>query len=123
MPKIADENGLETWLKDRPPQFACVLATRAALRVAPLLVEALYEDTTARRAAIVLPGFRVLAAANFASTWPTRAAEIRDAARAAAREAGDAISETSNGAQLNIVEYQEISECLPESPRESRRPF
>ena len=113
MPKIADENGLETWLKDKSPEFACVLAARAALRVAPLLVEALHEDTTARRAAIVLPGFRVLAAANFASAWPTRTAEIRDDARAAAREASGAISETSNDAQLNIVEHQEISECLP----------
>lgn len=113
MPKIADENSLETWLKDEPPEFTCVLAARAALRVAPLLVEALHEDTIARRAAIIMPGFRVLAVANFASAWPTRAAEIRGVARAAAREVSDAISETSNSAQLNIVEHKEISECLP----------
>ena len=113
MPKIADENGLKAWLKDGPPEFNCVLAARASLRVAPLLVEALHEEAKARRAAIVLPGFRVLAAANFAGAWPMRAAEIRNVARAAAREVSDTIAEVSNGAQINIIEHKEISEVLP----------
>ena len=113
MTEVADGEGLEAWLKGKSPVFACVLAARAALRVAPLLFEALHEDAEVRRGAIVLPAFRALAAASFAGAWPERAPEIRKAARVAGREAGEAVSGTSNEVQLNRVEYMEISGGLP----------
>ena len=89
------------------------LAARAALRVAPLLVEALHEDATARRAGIVLPTFRLLAAVNFVSAWPMRVADIREAVQSTARLAGYAILAAENSIQSSIVEYREISDVLP----------
>ena len=90
MARITDEHELEAWLKVRPAAFACALAARAALRVAPVLGQALQEDTEDRRRALILPGFRALAAANFAGAWPRRMAEIRTAVRSARREVGSA---------------------------------
>ena len=113
MTEIADEHSLEAWLKDKPQEYACVLAARTALRVAPLLAEALREEEAPRRGAIVLPSFRALASANFVSAWPERAPEILRPARTVVREASDTLSETSRANQLVIVEYREISEELP----------
>ena len=111
MAKIADERALETWLKEMPAEFACVLATRAALRVAPVLGQALGEEEEERRRALILPGFRALAAANFAGTWPTRLAEVRTDVRNAGREAGDAVAEIVNAAQMNVFEAKD---AIPE---------
>ena len=111
MPKMTDikgENSLRTWLKGKPSRFACVVSTRAALRVVPLLAGALHDDEKERRAAIILPSFRALAAASFCARWPSRAAEIRDAARIASCEAGEANGKASNNAQVNLFEYREI---------------
>ena len=113
MKKITNANSLEAWLKGKPLVFACVLAIRASLRVAPLLSKALYEDEMERRATIVLPSFRALAISSFAAGWPARAAEIRDVAHIAARKVGDTIAETFNNVQINLVEYKEISGDLP----------
>ena len=109
MTKFTDKSNLETWLQDKPPAFACVLAIRAALRVAPLLDESLREDETERRATIVLPSFRALATAEFVSTWPARATEIRNATRGV-RKVSDTVSNTFNNLQISLVDYMEIGE-------------
>ena len=111
MPKstpITGENSLRTWLKGKPSGFACVVSARAALRVVPLLAGVLHDDEKERRAAIILPSFRALATSSFCARWPSRAAEIREAARIAGCEAGEAIGEASNNAQINLFEYKEI---------------
>lgn len=110
-----DSNGLEAWLKRNPPVFACIIAARVALRVVPLFVEALREEEKERRAAIVLPGLRAVAAASFAAAWPARAAEIRMAASTASSQASGAIGEASDSAQQNLFDYKEISENFPHS--------
>ena len=74
----------------------------------PLLVGALHEDEKERRAAIILPSFRALAAASFCARSSARAAEIRDAARIAGYETRKAIEEVSNNAQISHFEYKEI---------------
>ena len=57
---------------------------RIALRVAPILRNTLRTDDVPRRARIVLPCFRALAAESFAGAWPGRIADIRQAPRSAA---------------------------------------
>ena len=109
--RITDEHKLEAWLKEMPAEFACVLATRSALRVAPVLGQALREEEEERRRALILPGFRALAAANFAGTWPTRLAEVRTAVRSAGREAGDAAAEIGNAARMSVFEAKD---AIPE---------
>ena len=108
MTDITDENSLRTWLKGKPSRFACVVSSRAALRVVPLLAGALYEYEKERREVIILPSFRALAAASFCARWPARSAEIREAVRLAGREASEAIEEASNKAQINLCEWKEI---------------
>ena len=111
MTEIPSASCLAAWLGDKPPEFACVLAARIALRVAPILRNTLRTDDVPRRARIVLPCFRALAAASFAGAWPGRIADIRQAARSAAREARDAMSETYNEGQMNVVGSRE---AIPE---------
>ena len=111
MTKISDPNCLAEWLQDKPPEFACVLAARIALRVAPILRDTLCADEASRRARIVLPSFRALAAANFAGEWPDRFEDMQEAARAAAHDARDAMTETFNDGQVNVVES---IEAVPE---------
>lgn len=107
MPVIADNNSLRAWLTDSPPEFACVLASRAALRVAPLMVEALHDDATTRRATVLLPCFRTLSTAHFASAFPERVPEIHNDARAVARKTSNAVSEVADSAQISVIETKE----------------
>ena len=95
MADIMNGDDLEAWLKGKPPELACVLAARVALRVVPVLQYALHEMEEDRRCTIVLLSFRALAAVNCAATWPTRGVEIRNAARGAACDAGDAMADIS----------------------------
>ena len=111
MVKITDGHELDAWLKEVPTEFACALAARAALRVAPVLGQALREEEEERRRDLILPGFRALAAANFAGAWPTRLAEIRTAVRSAGREAGDAAAEIGNAARMHAFEAKD---AIPE---------
>ena len=108
MTEIGEVTSLKAWLKDKPPEFGCALAARSALRVVPLWKEALHNEETARRAEILLPAFRTLAAANFACAWHGRAVEILEVARATARGVSEAIQETSTSLQLGIVELTEV---------------
>ena len=103
MIEISGANCLATWLREKPPEFACVLAARIALRMTPILTDALYADDQFRRAQIILPSFRSLAAANFAGAWPDRFGDIRQAARTASGIASDAMAETHNEGQMNVI--------------------
>ena len=104
---VADSDRLGAWLKGKPPEFACQLAVRAALRVVPVLECALHDQEEDRRRTVLLPSLRALAAARFGSTWPRHRAEVRDAARSAANQAGDTIRDLANGAQLSVVEARD----------------
>ena len=114
MTEISDANSLAAWLEQRPPEFACSLGARIALRMTPILGSALYADQAARRGRIVLPSFRALAAASFGGAWPGRFVEMRQAARSAARSAEDAMSETFNEGQMNVIDSVEV---VPEEYR------
>ena len=104
MTEIYDVNCLAEYLKGKPPEFACVLPARIALRVAPLLRDTLCADEASRRASIVLPCFRALAAANFAGAWPGRFRDMYQVARSASRTARDAMDETFNVGQRNVID-------------------
>ena len=83
MVEISGANCLAMWLREKSPAFACVLAARIALRLAPILKDALYADDAIRRAQIILPSFRLLAAASFAGAWPDRFEDMRRCSRCA----------------------------------------
>ena len=72
---------------------------------------ALHEESEDRRRSVILTSFRALATASFAGAWPRRAAEIRDAARRAGREAREAVSEVVNAARMNEFE---VKDAIPE---------
>ena len=80
MADISDSEGLEAWLNGKSPGLACILAARAALRAAPVLGSELHEEEEDPRRSVVLTSFPTLAAASFPGTWPSRAAEMRNAA-------------------------------------------
>ena len=115
MAEIGDSVALHGWLNGQPVEFACVLAARAALRIAPVLEIALHEDEEERRRDVILPSFRALAAASFAGAWPGRAGEVRKIARAAGRDAGTAISDLVNGARMGAFEAKEAIPEMHES--------
>ena len=104
---VADSDGLKAWLEGNPLELACTLAARAALRVVPVLGNALREDAESRRRIIVLAGFRALAAASIASTWPRRMEVIRKAARAAAH-ATETVYAVAYGARLSVVDLTDV---------------
>ena len=108
MAEISGANCLAEWLKGKPPEFACALAARIALRMAPILKDALYTDDASRRGRIILPSFRALAALNYAGAWPDRFGDMRQAARTAARLAGDAMAETFYESQVNVIDSIEV---------------
>ena len=80
-----------------------MIAPRIALRVAPILRDALCTDETSRRALIILPSFIALAAASYAGAGPDRFRDVRQVARAAARGAGSTMVETFNESQMNVI--------------------
>lgn len=111
MAEIGDSSALQDWLNEKPVEFACVLAARVALRVAPVLEIALHEDQEGRRRDVILPSFCALAASSFACAWPGRAGEVCKVARTAGQEASAAISELVDGARISVFEAQE---AIPE---------
>ena len=111
MADISDSEGLEAWLNGKSPELAYVLAARAALRAAPALGWALHEEEEDRRRSVVLTSFRTLAAASFAGAWPSRAAEIRNIARGAGRDARESVSDAVDGTRMGAFEAQD---AIPE---------
>ena len=86
-----------------------MIAARIALRVAPILRDALCTDETSRRALIILPSFIALAAASYAGAGPDRFRDVRQVARAAARGAGSTVVETFNESQMNAIDSVEAA--------------
>ena len=112
MTAISDANGFSEWLEDKAPEWACLLAARIALRVAPILRDALCTNEESRRARFMLPSFRALAAASSAGTWPDQFGDMRQAALAAARSASDLTEETLYGMQLDEID---LIDAVPEA--------
>ena len=100
---ISDSDGLALWLKDKPPHWACPIAARIALRVVPILQDALRSDGESRRAQIVLPSLIALAAASSFGARPDQLRDVRQAARGAASRASDAIAAAFNESQMNVI--------------------
>ena len=109
MPEPIDRDSLQAWLTDRPLEYACLLAARAALRLTPLLGEALLRDSDDdRRSTILLPGLRVLASASFVASTPDRAGELVKNVDSACRDLTDKIHKLSYYTQLDILEYGDM---------------
>ena len=107
MRNISGANSLAEWLKGNHPDVACALSARIALRVIPLLQCALHADEASRRARIVLPAFRVVAALNFAGAWPSQFGDLQPTMRTSARVACDAMAEVFNASQMNVIDSLE----------------
>lgn len=112
MPEPIDRNSLQAWLTDRPLEYACLLAARAALRLTPLLGEALLSDSDDRRSTILLPSLRALANASFAASSPDRAGEVAETVHSVCQSLSKRISDLQDCAQLSIVEYQDIDDFV-----------
>ena len=102
-PPISDPDSLALWLKEKPPEWASLIATRIALRVAPILRDALCADEESRRAQIVLPSLIALAAVSTSSAQFDRTQDVRQAVRTAARGATDAMAEIYSESQMNVI--------------------
>ena len=76
-PDPGDFEAFRKWLESQPREWSVVIAARAAMRVAPLVVRREYLKGT------ILSVFRAIAIARFAAKYPDRAIEA-PAARAAA---------------------------------------
>jgi len=126
MPEPIDRDSLQAWLTDRPLEYACLLAARAALRLTPLLGEALLRDSDYRRSTILLPSLRALANASFAASSPDRAGEVVKNVNAVCGHLPDRIEELSRESQLNAIDYREIADdiidptIVPELEQDSR---
>ncbi len=115
MTEISDAKGFSEWLAEKSPEWACLLAARIALRVAPILRDASYRDEESLRARFVLPSLRALAATSFAGTWPDQFSGMRQAAfaaLAAARSASDLTEETLYGMRLDEID---LIDAVPEA--------
>ena len=100
--ELFDGGSLADWLTDKPHELACTVAARIALRLAPLLKDSLLADEEVRRTNIVLPGFRALAAVNFAAKWPNKYGEVRQAAKFASHSVSENMRKISNEVQVNL---------------------
>jgi hypothetical protein len=80
-PDFSDRNAVERWLRGRPREIVVTLAARAALRIAPLLTEAL---KTPDGALAVLSAFRSMAAAWVVGQYPAHSTKLSHAAASAA---------------------------------------
>ena len=103
MPPISDPDSLALWLKENPPEWASLIATRIALRVVPILRDALCADEESRRTQIILPSLIALAAVSTSSAQFDRTQDVRQTARTAARSARDAMAEIHNETQMNVI--------------------
>lgn len=112
MPDLIDRTSLSTWFTDRPPEYACLVAARAALRLVPLLGEALHPDSGDRESTIVLPSLRALASASFAASSPDRAEKVVHGVDAVCQNLVDTIDELAYGSALSIIEYRDMDDLV-----------
>lgn len=110
MPEPIDRDSLQAWLTDRPLEYACLLAARAALRLTPLLGEALLRDSDDRRSTILLPSLRALANASFVASLPDRAGEEARNVGSLCRDLTDRIENLNLETQLIANDYREIAD-------------
>lgn len=89
-PLFQDRESFEAWLKDKPQEWARVLAGRSALRVFPLLAQEWRSGGRGleRKQGLTLLSARANCVSRLARTWPSR--KTRSAAAAAAAFAADA---------------------------------
>ena len=83
LPLIYDRASLEVWMADVPREFVAVIATRAALRALPMLVQDFAGNSPDELATILLRSLRALSTAGAGATWPRRVSEIWEVASAA----------------------------------------
>ena len=107
MPEPIDRDSLQAWLTDRPLEYACLLAARAALRLTPLLGEALLRDSDDRRSTILLPSLRALANASYAASSPERPGEVVKNFNAVCGHLPDRIEKLSRDTEFNIRDYRD----------------
>ncbi|MEM7056366.1 MAG: hypothetical protein AAF557_02140 [Pseudomonadota bacterium] len=85
MAEIKNREDLEKWLSARPEDTrradAALIASRAVLRVLPLLARALDSKENIRRSNYLLPIYRALIVACFAGAWSGPAKKLKFAAR------------------------------------------
>ncbi len=110
--RVANEGEFRAWLDQRkPPNEICVaLAARAALRALPLVATARFSDSPegARQfAELAAAVFRATALARVATTYPTRANELRasDAAASDAAARAAAASDAADAAAAAHAAY------------------
>lgn len=84
MVEFSKRDELRDWLKDKPREWSVVIAARAGLRVAPQLGAFGFVDVGGSSDIIT---FRAMSTTWVAATWPGRRAELRVAARMAAKAA------------------------------------
>ena len=113
MTKATSHNELELWLKQSPPEFAVAIAARVAMRAVPLLVEALYNRPSDRRAQFLLPALSALAHASFTARSQERAGDTRIVIRRISRELRDAFAEEDSDIRVSLVEWRQIYEPPP----------
>lgn len=79
MPAITNRESLEVWLQDKPLEVAVAFAARAALRVAPALVQEVHDDEAIADspAIVILRSFRAMQAAYLVARWPRQPPDIR----------------------------------------------
>ncbi|XYK81311.1 MAG: hypothetical protein ROO70_03640 [Labrenzia sp.] len=82
-----DLDALEAWLRKQPREASIAIASRAALRVMPLLADVLNKSSQEIASAVLLPLLIGMASARATARNPTRGKEY---AAAAAYEASDA---------------------------------
>lgn len=85
---ITDRDTLERWLKSRPQPDSTLIATRAALRVAPLCFSTMQQDWAVKARLTSLPILRTTLITSVACNAPSE--YIGTAAFAAARSARSA---------------------------------
>ena len=96
-PQICDRTSLEVWMADMPREFIAVIASRAALRAVPMLVDDANGPMPDEVRSILLRTFRAMATASAGATWPRRVSEIWDIAPSAVSHVQIGISTAERG--------------------------
>lgn len=110
MPESNEPSSLDAWLSERPSEFAPILAVRTALRLTPLLVEALGNDSDSRRSTILLPGLRALISASIVAVSEDETDTFSRTSSVLSRTLVDQIGTLEYRIGRDIVEFRENGE-------------